>query len=38
MPLKRMEATDKDFPPGEPDVQRTTFSIDAMGRFICNTA
>ncbi|WP_306751692.1 hypothetical protein [Paracoccus actinidiae] len=37
MPLKRMEATDKDFPPGEPDVQRTTFSIDAMGRFICNT-
>ena len=37
MPLKRMEATDKDFPAGEPDVQRTTFSIDAMGRFICNT-
>lgn len=37
MPLRRLEATDKDFLPGEPDVQRTTFSIDAMGRFICNT-
>jgi choline dehydrogenase-like flavoprotein len=37
MPLKILEATEKDFPAGDPDVQRTTFSIDAMGRFICNT-
>lgn len=37
MPLKQLQVTNNNFPPGEPDVQRTTFSVDVMGRFICNT-
>jgi choline dehydrogenase-like flavoprotein len=36
MALKQLHPGDA-FPPGEPDVQRTTFSLDVLGRFICNT-
>lgn len=34
MPLKQLHPGD-DLPP--PDVQRTTFSVDVLGRFVCNT-
>jgi choline dehydrogenase-like flavoprotein len=37
MPLDKLQATGQGFPPGEPDVQRTTLSLDVLGRFICNT-
>ena len=36
MPLKQLVPGEA-FPQGEPDVQRTTFSLDVLGRFICNT-
>ena len=36
MPLKQL-VPGSPFPPEEPDVQRTTFSLDVLGRFICNT-
>ena len=36
MPLKQLRPGDA-FPPEAPDVQRTTFSLDVLGRFICNT-
>jgi hypothetical protein len=29
--------TDQAFPPGEPDVQRSSFSLDVLGRFVCST-
>jgi choline dehydrogenase-like flavoprotein len=37
VPLKRLRVTGEDFPQGEPDVQRTTLSLDVMGRFVCST-
>src|SRR5712672_2127459 len=37
MPLTQTDITTTPFPNGEPDIQRTSFSIDVMGRFICNT-
>lgn len=37
MPLRQLQITDREFPAGEPDVQRTSFSLDAVGRFLCNT-
>ena len=37
MPLTQLQATGQPFPPGEPDVQRTSFSLDVLGRFICST-
>jgi hypothetical protein len=37
MPLKQTRITDEFFPPGEPDVQRTSLSLDVLGRFVCNT-
>jgi len=37
MPLKQTRVTGESFPQGEPDVQRTSLSLDVLGRFICNT-
>ena len=37
MPLTQLQTTNQAFPPGEPDVQRTSFSLDVLGRFICST-
>lgn len=37
MPLTQTSITNTAFPVGEPNVQRTSFSLDVMGRFICNT-
>jgi hypothetical protein len=37
MPLTQLQATGQPFPPGKPDVQRTSFSIDVLGRFVCST-
>ena len=37
MPLTQLQATGQPFPPGEPDVQRTSFSLDVLGRFVCST-
>ncbi len=37
MPLKQLQPSGQDFPPGAPDVQRTTFSLDVLGRFLCST-
>ena len=37
MPLIQLQATGQPFPPGEPDVQRTSFSLDVLGRFVCST-
>lgn len=37
MPLKQLDVSNRAFPQGEPDVQRTSLSLDVMGRFICNT-
>ena len=37
MPLTQTTITNIPFSPGDPDVQRTSFSLDIMGRFICNT-
>ncbi|WP_159718575.1 family 16 glycoside hydrolase [Geminicoccus flavidas] len=36
MPLTRLQVTTESFA-GAPDVQQTSFSLDVMGRFICNT-
>ena len=37
MPLIQLQATGEPFPPGEPDVQRTSFALDVLGRFVCST-
>lgn len=37
MPLTQLQPTGQPFPPGMPDVQRTTFSVDVLGRFVCST-
>lgn len=37
MPLTQTAPTGNKFPEGAPDIQRTSFSVDVMGRFICNT-
>jgi choline dehydrogenase-like flavoprotein len=37
MPLKQTLISDENFPAGEPDVQRTSLSLDVLGRFFCNT-
>jgi hypothetical protein len=37
MSLKQLLNSGADFPPGQPDVQRTTFSLDVLGRFVCST-
>jgi len=37
MPLKQTAVTGIPFPDKVPDVQRTSFSLDVMGRFICNS-
>ena len=37
MPLTQLQATGQPVPPGEPDVQRTSFSLDVLGRFVCST-
>jgi choline dehydrogenase-like flavoprotein len=37
MSLTQLLDTDQPFPGGEPDVQRTTFSLDVLGRFVCST-
>jgi hypothetical protein len=37
MPLTQLQATGQPFPVGEPDVQRTSFSLDVLGRFVCST-
>lgn len=37
MPLKQLRVTDERFPQGEPDVQRTSLSLDVLGRYICST-
>ena len=37
MVLTRLQVTDEPFAPGEPDVQRTSLSLDVLGRFICST-
>lgn len=36
MPLTRLQVTAEGFG-GAPDVQQTSFSLDVMGRFVCNT-
>ena len=36
MPLNRLADTGQSIQP-PPDVQRTTMSLDALGRFVCNT-
>ncbi len=37
MPLNQLRVSTDPFTPGEPDVQRTSFSLDVLGRFVCNT-
>ena len=37
MPLNRLNDSGQHLLPNEPDVQRTTLSLDALGRFVCNT-
>jgi hypothetical protein len=37
MALQQLQRTELAFPAGEPDVQRTTLSLDVMGRYVCNT-
>lgn len=37
MPLTQLQATGAPFPAGEPDVQRTSLSLDVLGRFVCST-
>ncbi|MFE9324192.1 family 16 glycoside hydrolase [Nocardia sp. NPDC052278] len=37
MALKRIRVTSEDIPPEDMDVQRTSLSLDVLGRFICNT-
>ncbi len=37
MPLTQLQPTGQPFTPGMPDVQRTTFSVDVLGRFVCST-
>lgn len=37
MSLTQTVVTATPFPNGEPDIQRTSFSTDVMGRFVCNT-
>ena len=37
MSLTQLQATGQPFPAGEPDVQRTSLSLDVLGRFVCST-
>src|SRR5689334_4529660 len=37
MPLTQTVISNLEFPSGDPDVQRTSFSLDVMGCFFCNT-
>ena len=37
MALNQLEDTGNSFPDGTPDIQRTTFSLDGIARFVCNT-
>jgi choline dehydrogenase-like flavoprotein len=37
MSLTQLQPTGQPFPAGEPDVQRTSFSLDVLGRFVCST-
>ncbi len=37
MPVKQLRVSAEGFPTGDPDVQRTSFSLDVLGRYICNT-
>lgn len=37
MPLTQLQPTGQPFPQGTPDVQRTSFSLDVLGRFVCST-
>ena len=37
MPLNQLTDTGNSFPEGTPDIQRTTFSLDGIARFVCNT-
>src|SRR5215510_13206128 len=37
MPLKKLRVADEGFPEGKPDIQQTSFSLDLLGRYICNT-
>jgi hypothetical protein len=35
--VPQLQPSAENFPPGQPDVQRTSFSLDVMGRFLCST-
>jgi choline dehydrogenase-like flavoprotein len=37
MPLNRLDDSGQPLLPDAPDVQRTTLSLDVLGRFVCNT-
>ena len=37
MALTQLTDSGRPFPDGYPDVQRTTFALDVLGRFVCNT-
>ena len=37
MALTQLTDSGTPFPAGDPDVQRTTFALDVLGRFVCNT-
>jgi choline dehydrogenase-like flavoprotein len=37
MPVPQLQPSTEGFPPGQPDVQRTSFSLDVLGRFLCST-
>ncbi len=37
MPLTQLQPSGQPFPAGAPDVQRTSFSLDVLGRFVCST-
>ena len=37
MALTQLTDSGRPFPDGDPDVQRTTFALDVLGRFVCNT-
>ena len=37
MSLTQTAITNTPFPSDQPDVQLTSFSLDVMGRFFCNT-
>ncbi|MBC7801135.1 MAG: DUF1080 domain-containing protein [Gemmatimonadaceae bacterium] len=37
MPLTQLRSTGQPFPSGTPDIQRTSFSLDVLGRFVCST-